>query len=77
MRSILKTHGKTAHKTLEDVSPVLRCGSRSAGRKGKCYNFVTTPRWSDRDSGTKHTRQWYLELQNENMPPSSRRYDDG
>ena len=34
----------------------IALGCRICTSKNKCYNFVTTSRWSDRDTGTKHIR---------------------
>jgi len=64
MRSMSKTHAKTAPQTtkLEDDFIVLG-HAEIQSRKGKCYNFVTTPRWSDRaTSGFKQTRPMVLRV---------------
>src|SRR4029077_10383465 len=45
----------TNQKVRDDVTAVLRWARAGCARwKGKCYNYVTTPRRPDRESGAEH-----------------------
>ena len=58
-----RQNNATNHKVLEDVSAVLRWARAGCARwKDKCYNFVTTPQSSDRDSGSNTERSMVVRV---------------